>query len=198
MVNELGFAAKVRAVHEALDVAGLPHAFGGAIALAYAVLDPRNTSDVDVNVFVAPELSDDVLAALPPGLEITDERRALLARDGQVRLRWGATPIDIFLSTDAFHFDAARNAVVVPLGEIDIPVLSAFHLTVFKTLFARPKDFLDIASMVEANSFDVAAARATVATLLGNEASELNDFDAAVDDGRNPDRDEPRNRFPRS
>lgn len=114
-----------------------------------------------------------------------------------MRLRWGRTPIDLFLSTHAFHGEAAAAARVVPLGDRDIPVLSCRHLAVFKTMFARGKDFIDLADMVEANSFDVAAARADIAALLGDDASELNKFDAAVVDGRTPDRDEPKNRFPR-
>ena len=32
---ELGLAEKVVRLHEALDAAGIPHAFGGALALAY-------------------------------------------------------------------------------------------------------------------------------------------------------------------
>jgi hypothetical protein len=46
-------AQRLLAVHAALDDAGLPHAFGGAIALAYCTLEPRGTRDIDVNVFIA-------------------------------------------------------------------------------------------------------------------------------------------------
>ena len=35
-------------LHRALTRRKLPHAFGGAIALAYWTLDPRGTSDIDV------------------------------------------------------------------------------------------------------------------------------------------------------
>ena len=43
-------------VHEHLDVAGIPHAFGGALALGY-VAEPRGTVDIDLNVFVTAEPS---------------------------------------------------------------------------------------------------------------------------------------------
>ncbi len=43
---------KVVALSDALTTAGVPHAFGGAIALAYCTEDPRGTRDVDVNAFV--------------------------------------------------------------------------------------------------------------------------------------------------
>lgn len=39
-------------VHDALDSAGLSHAFGGALALAWCVPEPRATADIDLNVFV--------------------------------------------------------------------------------------------------------------------------------------------------
>lgn len=47
-------AQRLLAVHDALDAAELPHAFGGAIALAYCTEEPRGTRDLDVNVFVDP------------------------------------------------------------------------------------------------------------------------------------------------
>ncbi len=110
--------------------------------------------------------------------------------------------IDIFLSTDAFHDSAAAAVRLVPFGDgINIPVLPCAHLAVFKTFFARPKDFLDVANMVEARTFEVAEVRATIAGLLGDDADELVPFDAAVVYGRSLvsdiDRDEPKNRFPR-
>jgi hypothetical protein len=46
---------RLLAVHEALDQAELPHAFGGAIALGYCVVEPRGTRDLDVNVFLPQE-----------------------------------------------------------------------------------------------------------------------------------------------
>jgi hypothetical protein len=160
-------------------------------------MEPRGTVDVDMNVFVDESRADDVLAALPPDIKCSAADRALLIRDGQVRLRWGRTPIDLFLATHPFHHEAATAARMVPMGDRTLPVLSCRHLAVFKTMFARGKDFVDLADMVEANSFDVALTRSDIEKLLGSDAPELDEFDGAVDDGRDPDRDEPRNRFPR-
>ena len=41
---------RLLAIDRALDGASISHAFGGAIALAYWTLDPRGTSDIDVEV----------------------------------------------------------------------------------------------------------------------------------------------------
>ena len=164
--------------------------------------DVRGTTDLDVNVFVPAESGPAVLAALPSQIKYSEKDRALLVRDGQVRLRWGDTLIDIFLMTDPFHEEAAATVRVVPfIDGIEIPVLSCQHLAVFKTFFARPKDFIDISNMVENRSFDVGEVRTVIEELLGSDAVELVQFDAAAAYGRdahlNPDRDEPKNRFPR-
>ena len=39
-------------LHAGLESGGIPHAFGGAIALADWTLEPRGTRDIDVNLFV--------------------------------------------------------------------------------------------------------------------------------------------------
>ena len=53
------------AVHRALDNAALPHAFGGALALAWCTQRARGTIYIDVNVFVPVARVGDLLAALP-------------------------------------------------------------------------------------------------------------------------------------
>ena len=50
MAERLRFVELVEAVHEGLDSAGVGHGFGGAIALAYYVGEPRATRDMDINI----------------------------------------------------------------------------------------------------------------------------------------------------
>src|ERR1700749_1918626 len=86
---------KVVAIHRALSTAKIPHAIGGAIALAYYA-EPRATIDVDVNVFVPTDRWPDVRDALSgPGVDVKADESAL-ARDGQVRLWWDRNPVDLF------------------------------------------------------------------------------------------------------
>ena len=59
---------KIVAIHDSLSAAGISHAFGGALALAWCTQQARGTIDVDVNVFVPPERSVAALAALPSGV----------------------------------------------------------------------------------------------------------------------------------
>jgi hypothetical protein len=142
---------KVSSIHDALRGARLPHAIGGALALAYYA-EPRTTIDVDVNVFVPPGRWPDVQAALAPlGID-TEIDVAELERDGQIRLWWDRNPIDLFFSYDPFHDAMKRAARKVPFNGGTIPILSPEHLTVCKAMFDRPKDWLDIEQILVATS----------------------------------------------
>jgi hypothetical protein len=142
-VTEPALADKLVAVHRTLDEAGVAHAFGGALALAYYA-EPRATIDIDVNVFVEPARYPQVLAALEPlGVgEAADPAQVL--RDGQVRLRWGRTPLDLFFAYDPVHEAMRAASRPVPFGDTRIPILAPEHLVVVKVVFNRAKDWLDI------------------------------------------------------
>lgn len=156
-------------VHDSLEDAGIPHAVGGAIALAYCTLDPRGTRDLDFNVFVGPERAREVFAALPDSVEVSGERLERLERDGQVRLRSGITPVDLFLSVLPFHDHVAQHIRQVPFEGRTIPVLSCTALVVFKAMFDRTQDWADIEAMVEAQSFDVDEASHWLREMLGDD-----------------------------
>jgi len=159
---------RIVALHESLAVAGLDHAFGGALALAFCTLDPRATQDIDLNVFVGTERVGDVLAGLPAGVRADARARRQLGRDGQARLRWDETPVDLFLSNHPFHDQAQGRVRRVPFAGVeDLPVLACEDLAVFKAFFARPKDAVDITAMVEAGAIDPGLLVAVVADLLG-------------------------------
>ncbi len=164
-MSELG--DQLLAVHDGLDTAGIPHAIGGAIALAYCVLEPRGTRDVDVNVFVEPQRARDVFAAMPEGVEVSGEALERAERDGQVRLPWGITPIDLFLSVLPFHDHVAKHVRTVPFEGRTIPVLSCTGLTVFKAMFDRPRDWVDIEAMVEGRAIDLDEAIKWVSEMAG-------------------------------
>lgn len=158
------------ALHLALGDAGLPHAFGGAIALGYCIPEPRATKDIDVNVFVGVGATDEVVAALPTPIECPPRHRRQLRSDGQTRLWWDDIPIDIFLSNTWFHGLAEAGARSVPFADVpDLPVLGCGELAVFKAFFARPKDELDVAMMISAGTVELDDLRATVHRLLGPE-----------------------------
>lgn len=142
------------AVHEALEAVGVPHAIGGAIALAHYGV-PRPTTDIDVNVFLPAEGWPQVRDALTPlGVEVEADPESI-ERDGEVRLPWDPYPLHLFFSTDELH-EAMRNAVrQVPVAGTTIPLVSPEHLVIRKALLDRPKDRLDAEQLLAAQPLDL-------------------------------------------
>ena len=153
-------------LHRALAARRIPHAFGGAIALAYWTLDPRGTSDIDVNVFVPSADARRVLDALPEGVARPAGTADAIARDGQVRLWWDETPVDLFFDYAPVHADARRHRRTVPFQGTDIPVLGPDELTVFKVMFDRTRDWADVEALAANRAFDVEAVATALRTML--------------------------------
>jgi hypothetical protein len=160
---------KLFAVHDALSSATLPHAFGGAIALAYCVEEPRGTRDLDVNIFCDASDAAAVLAALPDGVKVTEADVAAVERDGQKRLFWDGVPIDVFLNNLPLHEAVAGALVWVPLEGRQVPVLDCASLAVFKSLFDRTKDWADLEAIASAAPEHIASAARTVGELVGKD-----------------------------
>lgn len=164
-----GLPDKIVGLHRALDRAGVEHAFGGALALAWCTQQARGTIDIDVNVFVDRAHIADVLSALPSGVTWTDDDVTLLERDGQARLWWEGTPVDVFFNTTEFHEAAAGRARVEPFAGTDVPFLGCSDLAVFKAFFNRTKDWADLEAMVEVGSLDVEQVLGTLVRYLGGD-----------------------------
>ena len=158
---------KIVAVHEAFATAGLPHAFGGALALAWCTQRARGTIDIDVNVFVPADRVDDVLGAMPGDVVATVEQRGQLATDGQTRLWWDTTPVDVFLDTTPFHHAVGERVRWEPFGDSVLPFLACRDLAVFKAFFDRTKDWADLEEMAVAGTLDVEAVTGVLVRYLG-------------------------------
>lgn len=159
---------KVVALHEALEAAKLPHAIGGALALAYYAT-PRATIDIDLNVFVGVERWRSVIDVLAPlGVAVDKLDPTALERDGQCRLWWGQNPVDLFFAYDRIHEEMRREARRVPFADATLPILAPEHLAVCKAMFDRPKDWLDIEQMLIAtDELDIAAIEEWLRRLAG-------------------------------
>lgn len=154
-------------LHRALAKADVVHAFGGALALAWCTERARGTIDIDVNLFVEVEEADVVFANFPAGVVVTDSDRAAIAADGQTRLWWGQTPVDVFFNTTDFHRAAADRCRFEPFGGADVPFLSCRDLAVFKAFFNRTKDWADLEEMQAAGSLDLEAVLGVLVRYLG-------------------------------
>jgi hypothetical protein len=180
-MSEASLPEKVIALHEQLTGADTPHAFGGALALAYYA-EPRATIDVDLNLFVSPSSYPEVereLAKIGVGDSAEPE---IVERDGQCRLHWGNTPVDLFFAYDDFHAAMRRAVRSEPFGETRIPILAPEHLLVCKTIFNRPKDWLDIEQMlVCVEELDVEEIRMWLDRIVGADDPRRERFDRLVE-----------------
>jgi len=161
---------KVVALSIALTSQDIPHAFGGALALAYATEEPRGTRDVDVNLFVAPAEAERTFRALPTGVRWSDADVAAVQRDEQVRLWWEDTPVDLFFAAHEIHHAADRRARRVDFVGQSIRVLAPTDLALFKVLFDRTKDWADIEAMLDSGTLDVDEVVDQLVDLLGDDA----------------------------
>lgn len=161
------------AVHfaRALGIAGVPHAVGGAIAYGFFGA-ARGTHHVDLNLFIdggAATKALDVLIAA--GLRIDRaEAIATAAERGDARGRFHDLPIDLFLNSIPVHERAATRTVEVTLHGERIRVLSAEDTAVFKMLFFRGKDLVDVERLLALSGakLDLAYVRAALVETVGD------------------------------
>ena len=135
----------IASIIDHLEQAGIDYALGGAVSYS-AWAEPRATRDVDVNIWVTPDRLDaafDVLTAA--GVRID---RAVARRDADVRGMFvghhGEYRIDVFLPSVPFYAEALQRRRRVRLAHRDTWVLAPEVLAVFKMLFFRPKDLVDV------------------------------------------------------
>jgi hypothetical protein len=166
-----GLASRIVAVHEMLDSMRVTHQFGGAVALAW-YRSARATTDVDLNITLAPENAEPVLGAISHlGVTVSPSDRAAIERDGQTRLDWDGSYLDLFFATLDLHQDMAKHARLVEFGRVQIPILSPEHLMVCKAVFDRPKDWVDIEEMVAwGTKIDEAEVLRWIDVLLGSDS----------------------------
>jgi hypothetical protein len=171
-----------------LDSVGVPHQFGGAIALAW-YRNPRATTDIDINLTLAPDAARPVLEMLARlGVTVAAGDLARIAADGQARLDWEGSYLDVFFATLDLHYEMPDRARTVRFGALDIPILSPEDLVICKAVFDRPKDWLDIEEMLRwGTQVDAARALGWVGELLGPESEQyarLNELLSAGSAGR--------------
>lgn len=160
-------------VHHALDAAAVPHALGGALALAYHVAEARATRDLDLNVAADPEHAEELFRVLPPGVLWGPADVRTVRESGQVRLLWPhpdsqpPIPLDLFFPQHAFHRTVMARTELVAMLDSTISVISATDLMVFKMLYDRRKDWADIEELVRFGKVDVAEAQRWLTAIVG-------------------------------
>jgi len=139
--------------------AGVRHAFGGALALAYYA-EPRGTVDIDINVGV-PYVSRSTLLERLDAIgwhadADADAAQSLPAAGIRLHQAGETVVIDLFFAFDDLHDVVLDRAVVRPFIHAgvrhELQFLSAEDLVVFKMSFGRTKDWVDIEAIIAAGT----------------------------------------------
>jgi hypothetical protein len=164
---------KIIAVHNSLEKANLPHAFGGALALAWCTEQARGTIDIDVNIMVDVSQSELILSSLPKAVKWTAQNLDRLTKEGQERIWWDKTPLDIFLNSTPYHETLWQRIHWEEFADNQVPFLSCLDLAVFKAFFNRTKDWADLEAMQEAGTLDRVAVANILVEFLGDDDERL-------------------------
>lgn len=171
-------------IAEGFERSGIAHALGGALALGVHGV-PRGTLDVDVNVFVGEDELPAVLSVLTTlGVEV-DPATALAQtrRDGMFVGRWNGIRIDVFLPSIPFAEEAGRTRVrVSDDAGASLWFLSAEAIAVFKLLFFRPKDIVDLQRLVAVcEALDAPYVRRWIVDMMGDDDPRVVAWDDLVE-----------------
>lgn len=133
-----------------------------------------------MNLFVPAADPEAALAALPAGVSQPSATAAKVKRDGQIRLHWDETPVDLFFDYAPIHRDAAEDRRIVPYEGSRIPVLGPLELAAFKAMFDRTRDWADIEEMLAAGTLDPDELHKAITAMMGDADERHARIDEAV------------------
>lgn len=162
-----------------LEAAGCEYALGGAIALGFWA-EARNTLDVDVTLYLP---LDDPMGCMQLldkiGCEFDPRRTEETLKEHtfcQVQLL--GVRLDVFLPMSSFYEPAKTRRREVPLGSRQAYVWDAETLCVFKMMFFRRKDLVDIQSILRSQGelFDREWVETSLIELYGQRDPRINQW----------------------
>jgi hypothetical protein len=145
---------------------------------------PRATLDVDINIFVDDvdlQLVVDALATLGITIDLRQAQRDSIA-EGMFVARFGAYRLDLFTPSIPFSREAERSRVPVTIEGQVILFLSAEAVAVFKLLFFRPKDIVDLERLLEVQGakLDASYVRTQLVDMMGDADPRVTRWDELV------------------
>lgn len=137
-----------------LDSSGVPGVLIGGVA-ASLLGRPRTTRDVDVLILLdTPHWQAFLDAGASYGFKPRLTEAVDFARKSRVLLvRHEPSGIDVDVVFGALHFEeeAVRHPVLVDVGGIQVPLPTPEDLIVMKAVAHRPRDLIDIQSILDAH-----------------------------------------------
>jgi predicted nucleotidyltransferase len=146
------FIDALRDLEEWLDETRTPHTLLGGIAVSL-IAQPRSTRDIDACISVQPPLWKSLIDSgkshgFAPRV---DDAVAFAERSRVFLLVHEPTGIKIDLSVAGLPFEQEMlsRASTIPVGDFEVKVPSPEDLIITKAVAHRPRDLVDIASIVE-------------------------------------------------
>lgn len=171
---------KIVSLNRALSKSKIPYAFGGALALAWCTQRARGTIDIDVNLFVDQHAFEEALAALPKNILYSPKEKTALKRDGQVRLWWEQTPVDLFLNTTPLHSEIQTRIQFEEFAGVRMPFLACQDIAIFKVFFNRSKDWADIEEMLHAKTIKLGNIKTALLSYLEKDDARIQKLDELI------------------
>ena len=179
-IAERSAAEAAQCISDAFEKAAIPYAIGGALALAIAGV-PRGTADVDVNVFLPEDRVADAMAVLAElGIDLPVAAAEQAKHRGMFVGRWDGMRIDVFLPSIPFAAEAERTRVrVTDDSGWSGWFLAPEALAVFKLLFFRGKDIVDLERLVAVRpELDKSYVRRHIVEMMGEDDDRTRRWDA--------------------
>lgn len=146
---------------------------------------PRGTLDVDLNVFVELRELPRLLSALrDAGVVVDDDEATRRAeRDGMFVARLDSMRVDVFVPSIPFSWEAKTTRVRVSSGARAYWFLAPEAVAVFKLLFFRGKDRVDLERFVASrrDRLDHAYVRRWMVDMMGEDDERVVLWDSIVE-----------------
>lgn len=166
-----------------LEAAHCDYALGGAIALGFWS-EPRGTLDVDVTLYLPLDDPHRCMTLLEQIGCVFDRPRTetMLTEHTFCQVQFLGIRLDVFLPMSSFYELAKARRREVPMGNRQAYIWDAETLCVFKMMFYRLKDFVDIQSMLRSQgpSLDRNWIRAALLDLYGKWDPRIGQWDELV------------------
>ena len=172
-----------RRLADVLGSAGVPYAVGGALALGVWGF-PRATNDVDLDIFVTAQALGPVLDILErAGFAVDVTAAESSARErGDFKIIAEGMRVDVFVSSIPLYDDVRRRIREAPLEGRPAWFLAPEDLAIFKLLFFRAKDLLDVERLVGflGQDFDRTYVRRWLVQLVGADDERVGRWDQLI------------------